>query len=102
MQPKPIGNDNPHMVDLVLQDNPKLNYLLGKYYEIRKKQGITKYGVALQSHNGRDAVLDLRDELGDAVLYARQCIEEGKTGIEPIYEMCLTLLIQVQKQIMRR
>lgn len=42
----------------------------------RKVQGVDKYGRALQAGNGRDALIDLYEELLDAVHYVRQRIEE--------------------------
>jgi hypothetical protein len=34
--------------------------------------GKEKYGVMLESHNGRDALIDLQQEALDAVMYAHQ------------------------------
>lgn len=67
-QPDPIKNDNPAIVDLVVKDLKE-----------RKELGLQRYGVALQAHNGRNALQDLYEELQDAVIYLRQVIEEQKT-----------------------
>ncbi|MBM4346349.1 MAG: hypothetical protein FJ100_23485, partial [Deltaproteobacteria bacterium] len=40
--------------------------------------GIAKYGVGLQANNGRDARVDLYQELLDAVVYCEQLIQEAK------------------------
>lgn len=40
--------------------------------EQRRELGIERYGTPLQYGNGRDAVLDLREELLDAYAYATQ------------------------------
>lgn len=64
-QPAPIPNNNPHIVDLVMQD-----------MAARKDAGLKKYRTPLQAHNGRDPLTDLYQELIDAVFYARQAIEE--------------------------
>lgn len=45
--------------------------------EARIESGRKKYGERLTSHNGRDAKLDLYQELLDAVVYARQGIFES-------------------------
>jgi hypothetical protein len=51
--------------------------------EGRKQFGLAKYGTTLQAHNGRDALLDLYDELLDAVCYARQrLIETSPDSLE--------------------
>lgn len=44
----------------------------------RKRVGIERYGTPLQTFNGRDALIDLYQELLDAVMYTRQLIEERK------------------------
>ena len=43
----------------------------------RKAQGIERYGTPLKADNGRDALVDLYQELLDACAYVRQLIEEG-------------------------
>lgn len=50
--------------------------LVLKDIEARVKAGKQKYGTLLQSHNGRDALWDLYQELIDAAMYIRQVIEE--------------------------
>jgi hypothetical protein len=42
----------------------------------RVEAGKSKYGTVLQSHNGRDALMDAYQEAIDLVLYLRQAIEE--------------------------
>jgi hypothetical protein len=44
--------------------------------EARREQGIERYGVPLQIHNGRDALMDAYQEALDLVVYLRQAIEE--------------------------
>lgn len=44
--------------------------------EEREKLGIERYGTALRAHNGRDALLDLYEELLDACCYAKQALIE--------------------------
>jgi hypothetical protein len=64
-QPAPQRTDGPSMHDLVIAD----------MYE-RKQVGKDRYGTILQAHNGRDAMVDLYQELLDACVYIRQLIEE--------------------------
>ncbi len=64
-QPAPIPNGRPAVWDLVLAD-----------MAARDAEGRRKYGVPLQPHNGRDPLVDLYQELLDAVVYARQAIYE--------------------------
>jgi len=46
--------------------------------EARAAMGAAKYGTRLRAHNGRDALIDLYQELLDALVYARQYLEEKK------------------------
>lgn len=64
-QPLPIVSTRPFVQDEVLA-----------YIERRKQVGIARYGTALQPHNGRDALLDLFEELVDAVNYTAQMLIE--------------------------
>ncbi len=64
-EPPPTPNDNTPIWDLVIADMQE-----------RNKIGMEKYGTPLQAHNGRKPLVDLYQELLDAVVYARQEIEE--------------------------
>ncbi len=44
--------------------------------EDRRRLGIERYGVPLQAHNGRDALIDAYQEALDLAVYLRQAIEE--------------------------
>lgn len=66
-QPPPIPNASVPVWDLVMAD-----------MEERDRVGRARYGTPLQTHNGRDALVDLYQELLDAVVYIRQVIEERK------------------------
>lgn len=67
-QPKPVLNDSEPVWSSVIRD-----------MEIRDQAGRRKYGVPLQAHNGRDAKLDLYQELLDAVVYCKQDLIEEET-----------------------
>lgn len=64
-QPVPQVNDRAFIQDLVIAD-----------IEERKEFGVRKYGTALQSGNGRMMIVDLYEELMDAVIYVRGVIDE--------------------------
>jgi hypothetical protein len=64
-QPDPKQNDKPACWDLVVKD-----------MKDRDEWGRSKYGVPLQPFNGRNAIVDLYQELLDATVYCRQLIEE--------------------------
>lgn len=64
-QPMPVRNDSPDIQSMVI----------GDLYD-RRKIGIQRYGVALQAHNGRDALRDAYEEALDLACYLRQAIEE--------------------------
>jgi hypothetical protein len=44
----------------------------------RRAFGIQKYGMELTTHNGRDALEDARQELGDLMVYLAQAAMEGR------------------------
>lgn len=65
-QPKPVPTGGRPVWESVVED-----------MNIRDQAGCFKYGTPLQAHNGRDAKLDLYQELLDAVVYCKQdMIEE--------------------------
>lgn len=64
-QPLPIVTDGVAIQDLVIADIEK-----------RKAVGIERYGTILQAGNGRDAILDLYEELLDACMYCKQILVE--------------------------
>lgn len=45
--------------------------------EARIRMGEKKYGTRLKSHNGRDAYLDLYQEVLDGINYSKQLVIEG-------------------------
>ena len=60
-QPDPVKNELPYVVDVLKTE-----------LEYRKRLGIERYSTALQPLNGRNAYMDLQDELMDAFVYAKQ------------------------------
>jgi len=67
-QPDPVDPSQAHKVELwslVLEDMSK-----------RKQFGAKKYGTEHYANNGRDPLIDLYQELLDAVVYIRQCLFE--------------------------
>lgn len=70
-QPAPAAADGPSMHDLVAADLAD-----------RKQLGLSRYGKLLQAGNGRDALVDLYQELLDAAVYVRQVIAEREGGTQ--------------------
>lgn len=64
-QPAPTPNALPAVWSLVLED-------MGQ----RDQLGRERYGVPLQPHNGRDALLDAYQEALDLAVYLRQALYE--------------------------
>ena len=64
-QSDPVHNSSIPIWELVIQD-----------MHDRDIGGRRKYGTPLQAHNGRDALVDLYQELLDAAVYTRQLIME--------------------------
>lgn len=68
-QPAPVPRDGRPIWDLVVED-----------MQARDREGRKKYGVPLQAHNGRDALVDGYQEALDLCVYLRQAIEERRAG----------------------
>lgn len=68
-EPAPIRNDERPVWELVIED-----------MRARDQFGRKHYGTPLQSHNGRDALMDAYQEALDQVVYLRQAIEERTCG----------------------
>lgn len=64
-QPAPKANDKPAIWSLVMRD-----------MQARDVVGRQRYGVPLQPHNGRDALVDAYAEALDLCVYLRQAIYE--------------------------
>lgn len=64
-QPAPEENELPEVWALVIRDMTE-----------RDADGKRKYGVGLQPHNGRDALVDAYQEALDLAVYLRQALYE--------------------------
>lgn len=64
-QALPTANGHPDIQSAVIADIEK-----------RREVGIARYGTALQPNNGRDALLDLYEELLDGLCYLKQFLIE--------------------------
>jgi len=72
-EPPPTQTAGPAIWDLVIADARDRDLI-----------GQRKYGTRLRADNGRDALVDLYQELLDAVVYCRQEIEERTEALEPV------------------
>lgn len=86
MQTRPDANEQWHETAAAL---PQLAPEVGstEVYKLvladltaRKWMGIAKYGTPLMVENGRDHLMDLYQELLDAVMYIRAEIEKRRQG----------------------
>jgi hypothetical protein len=87
-QPAPKGGTGPAVWDLVIRDvetstmtesdceKQTAAVLIADMRE-RDRIGVERYGVRLQAHNGRNALVDAYQELLDALAYLRQALEEN-------------------------
>lgn len=66
-EPMPVKNELPAVWDLVIKD-----------IKDRDEFGTKKYNTRLQPFNGRNVLVDLYQELLDAVVYVRQLIYENE------------------------
>lgn len=70
--------------------------------EQRAKVGSAKYGTPLQTHNGRNALLDLYEEMLDAYMYSVQYAEELGDDDYDIAVTVLSCLQSVANKIVTR
>lgn len=70
-QAPPKKNENTPIWDLVIKD-----------IQERDGNGLKKYGVRLQSFNGRNALIDSYQEVLDLIVYFRQSIEEREVMVD--------------------
>lgn len=106
-QPKPISNEHPYIKDLVIDDIKKLNntdeYIHGVIADINAKAeiGRSKYGTYLQPFNGRNAIVDLYQELIDAAKYARLALFEdpANNDLRAVYTKLLHQMISIKVMI---
>lgn len=115
--PPPVHNDGPSMHDLVIKDllsrEPQWDLSVGSARHLRdqvaedllarKEFGLDKYGTILQIGNGRNFLLDLYQELLDAVVYARgRLLEVPEHGLEwlilfEVYDSVAEHLVRVRR-----
>lgn len=69
--------DNPNSNDVLESLRNFLDPNIFSQLEERVALGVRKYGTRLRTHNGRDALLDCRQELLDGCMYSRQAMLEG-------------------------
>ena len=98
-QPLPVQNSDsrpvlPHLrADLAAMPTPAPPWI-AQALDARARVGVERYGTALHTHNGRDAIQDLTEELLDALQYLAQARLEGRVSM-PIYLPCLAALCAV-------
>lgn len=91
MQPDPVPNDQPKVIDALVNDLHNEENLLAEVEPMcsygdqvttdlisRAFIGKERYGVFLQPHNGRDALQDAYEEALDLATYLMQVIMETK------------------------
>lgn len=71
---------------------------LAELLEARHRFGLEKYGQPLRTSDGRDTVSDLKQELADAVMYARK----AELNDEPVDEDVYLLLDYLTSQLVER
>lgn len=90
-QPMPTRNDHEDIQSMVIDD-------IGA----RRLIGIRRYGTALQPNNGRDALVDLYEELLDACMYIKQAIVERDLAVPAINRVTERILADIAKERQRR
>jgi hypothetical protein len=82
--------------------SPEILQAVVEDFEARIQLGISRYGHPLQTHNGRDAVLDAYEELMDAAHYLKQAYLEGKSPKMRLAYICVLDWVVAVKQYASR
>lgn len=83
-EPSPVANEHePCWAYLLRKRASELagHDMLVADIQERDRSGREKYGVPLQPFNGRNPVVDLYQELLDAVVYCTQCLQEAEMSV---------------------
>jgi hypothetical protein len=97
-QPTPTGNG----IDVAVVAAERLKALglneIAEDIEARIRLGERKYGTRLKAFNGRDAYMDLYQEVLDGINYSQQCvIEHPSDEADGFFETLVALAVEVQK-----
>ena len=121
-QPNPKPNDEPEVwpavIEALLESSALSSGWLGDFARQRGEKLVTaviadmrerdrlgreRYGVPLQPHNGRDALLDMYEELLDACAYGMQVHMEGSSRrLDEALSTALTLASVVKDELRAR
>jgi hypothetical protein len=109
-QPAPVANKEPPVWPLVIEclesrwahaRDPSIVRLVVEDMRDRDRVGRERYGVPLQPHNGRDALIDAYHEALDCCAYTRQAIDEGE-DMDSEYLAALSLVTRLRRKIDKR
>jgi hypothetical protein len=97
IQPMPTGDGVDVAVEVAKDLRTRSLEHIAEDTEARIRLGEKKYGTRLKAHNGRDAMLDLYQEVLDGINYAKQLVIEDKDD-ETFYNCLVDLacLIKVK------
>lgn len=112
-QPAPVPTTGPAVWDLVIadierrweniqstRDKATVSLVIADMRE-RDRVGRERYGMPLQPHNGRDALVDAYQEALDLCAYIRQASEEGE-NLEHEYDYALALSTMLRARLTMR
>jgi hypothetical protein len=99
-QALPTGNGIDVAVEAA-EDMKRLGHKqIAEDIEARIRMGEKKYGTRLKSHNGRDAVLDLYQEVLDGLNYSKQLEIEGLDNGD-FFRHLVDIAIRVEARLKR-
>lgn len=82
--------------------NPKELQTLKADLTTRAEFGKEKYGTYLRAHNGRRAIVDMYQEVSDAIMYCAQGRIEGDTRAGAYLELLINLGAQLAGEVKAR
>lgn len=81
---------------------PRALQELGDDLKERYKMGVEKYGTPLRVNNGRFAVVDLHQEILDAIMYCAQARMEGDKDGSQHLEILIAIGCQLIEELNKR
>jgi hypothetical protein len=106
-QPPPKKNEHPAVWDVVIKnqlENPYNSFVqefVVPDMQKRHLKGLETYGVALQPHNGRDALTDAYEEALDLLAYTTQ-LDMERGGYLTLIDEITKIVVSLRADIYHR
>ena len=108
-QPAPTASDGPAIWPIVIEyaegihvPDAEVRGLLVADMAERHRIGIERYGVPLQAHNGRDALVDAYQEALDLCAYLAQAYHDGTKVVSTLFRGAVRMAHEIRVMLHMR